>query len=153
VRARNTSFFLLLLLFFFSSALTTTFLLIEGIPMLFQISPLTEESFRSLTESLLERFDSSESYGLVLRLAHSWKFAMRAFPSHAKDHSDLFLLLIRKGSWQDARLIYDVFTGEIAKDEYRNVVDAVMTEIGKGASAWSALLSLSPLRSLQGRSP
>lgn len=56
----------------------------EGIPMLIKISPRTEESFRSLTENLLERFDSSESYGLVLRLTHSWKFVHQHFPAHAK---------------------------------------------------------------------
>jgi len=103
--------------------------------MLLKISPRTEESFRSLTDNLLERFDSSESYSLVLRLTHSWKFVTQHFPAQPKAPEELFLLLIRKGSWQDVRLVYDVFRGEIAKEKYASVINLVLAEIARGSSA------------------
>lgn len=103
--------------------------------MLLKISPRTEEAFRSLTDNLLDRFDSAESYGLVLRLTHSWKFVTHHFPAQPKAPEELFLLLVRKGSWQDVRLVYDVFRGEVAKERYAAVVNLVLADIARGSSA------------------
>lgn len=56
--------------------------------------------------------------------------------------------MVRKGSWQDVRLLYDVFRGELAKEKYASVSNVVLDQVGKGASA-SLRLSLSQIDSYQ----